>query len=236
MLLAYVDESYQTDKFFCLGAIIVDDTSAVAIEEGLDALVAEYVAQTDLPEGAELHGYEIFQGKGDWEVLPVRQLVNVYDRAMRIIGNSGALIVFRGMDVAQQIARYVRPDPPHDVVLGHLLESVNHVAARQGQKVVIVADEVHTEERHRSNFRDYRRLGTPGYQSSKLPQVIDTLHFGPSKHSRLLQAADLVTFIHRRRKCHVESDPRAQAAISRMWGHISEAVKVERTWEPQPRG
>src|SRR5690606_4050527 len=84
VLLAYVDESYIAKRFFCLGALLVDDESACWIEEGLDALVDEYASKTALPASAELHGHELFQGKGDWEHLAMRQQINVYDRALRI--------------------------------------------------------------------------------------------------------------------------------------------------------
>jgi len=232
VLLAYVDESYIAKRFFCLGALLVDDESACWIEEGLDALVDEYASKTALPASAELHGHELFQGKGDWEHLAMRQQINVYDRALRIIGSSGAHLVFRGMNVAAQLERYSNPYPPHDVVLGHLLESINHVGSRESRKVVVVADEVHAQERHRTNFRSYRREGTPGYQSSKLPQVIDTIHFGPSEHSRLLQAIDLATFIYRRRCTVTETNPKAQATLGRLWAHIETSVRVSWIWQP----
>lgn len=232
MLLAYVDESYAKDQYFCLGAVLVDGPSSARIEAGFDALVAEYASQTALPRHAELHGYEVFHGKGDWSALRTRQLINVYDRAMRIIGSSGASLVFRSMDVARQVQRYHTPHPPHDVVLGHLLESIDNLADNLDELVVVIADEVHAEERHRSNFRSFRRLGTPGYQSSTLPHLLDTLHFAPSKHSRLLQAADLATFMHRRRAMGVETDPRAIEASDRLWSHVAGSVKRNWHWVP----
>ncbi|MBI9115736.1 DUF3800 domain-containing protein [Sanguibacter suaedae] len=232
MLLAYVDESYAKDQYFCLGAIVVDSDAASTIERGLDELVVEYSSSTSLPMDAELHGYELFHGKGDWSCLKLRQLINVYGRAMHIIGTSGARLIFRSMDVARQLRRYSAPYPPHDVVLGHVLESIESVAADIGDHVVVIADEVHSEERHRTNFRSFRRLGTPGYQSSTLPHLLDTLHFAPSKHSRLLQAADLVTFMHRRRNMAVDTDPRAIATSDRIWASVADSVVRSWHWAP----
>lgn len=194
MLLACIDESY-TDELFFLGALVVDDDAACAIESGLDDLVAEYAEQFDVPGDAELHGHELFHGKGDWSGLSIRKLVNVYDRAMRVIGSAGASI-----------------------------------AAGDDSCVVVVADEVHNQERHRTNFRSYRRDGTPGYRRSTLPHVLDTLHFGPSEHSRLLQAIDLVTFVHRRREAVSERDERARLALARMWSRVEPSVRFCSTW------
>ncbi|MEG3614330.1 DUF3800 domain-containing protein [Isoptericola haloaureus] len=136
------------------------------------------------------------------------------------------------MDVEAQLERYVDPHPPHDVVLGHLLESINDVAHANDQKAVVVADEVHAAERHRTNFRHYRRSGTPGYQSSRLPQVIDTIHFGPSEHSRLLQAVDLATFIYRRRCTVRETNDRARKTLDTTWRHVGGAVSRSWIWRP----
>lgn len=71
MLLAYVDESYTAD-FFCLGAVVVGDDSGAAIEDGLNDLVATEAqgATGGLTDDAELHGYEVFQGTGDWAGFP----------------------------------------------------------------------------------------------------------------------------------------------------------------------
>ncbi|MCK0116283.1 DUF3800 domain-containing protein [Isoptericola sp. S6320L] len=215
-----------------MGALLVDTDAACSIEKGLDELVTTDASQSGLASEAELHGYELFHGKGDWAKLAMRQQINVYDRALRIIGGSGAKILFRGMDVKAQIARYVDPFPPHDITLGHLLESINEACRADNEYAVVVADEVHAQDRHRTNFRDYRRTGTPGYQSSTLPNVIDTIHFGPSAHSRLLQAIDLATFVYRRRCTVRETNPKARVALDRMWGHIEPAVRVQWVWRP----
>ena len=234
MLLAYVDESYSKGYFF-LAAVIVNSDSAVAIEKGLDAIVQEYARTTALPASAELHGHELFNGHGEWGALQIRQQINVYARALEVIGKSGAHVVLRGMNVAKQKERYGEAAwPPHDVVLGHLLENVDSVATELGDRLVVVADEIHSSERHRESFRGYRTNGTPGYRSSRLPSLLDTIHFGPSRHSRLLQAADLVAFMHHRRSAITETDDRQLRAIERMWVHIEPSVTRCWTWEPSP--
>lgn len=231
LVLAYVDESYTSDRFY-LGAVVVDGAAAERIEEGLDAIVRDYAGRFGLSPSTELHGNPLFQGKDMWNDVPTRARINVYERAMEVVGASGARVVLRGMNVRRQRERYTDPHPPHEVVLGHLLERVNDCARRAGAHALVVADEVHTQERHRTNFRDFRTGGTPGYRSTTLPQLIDTIHFAPSHHSRLLQAADLVTFLHRRRATHPERDARAQAANDAIWSHITPVVDHELCWEP----
>lgn len=231
VLLAYVDESYTDDHFF-LGAVVVDGESAARLEGELNEIVSSYAGQFGLTSDTELHGYELFQGEKGWSAVPTRARINIHRRAMHAIGASGARIVLRGMDCKRQRERYRYPSPPHEVVLGHMLERINRVARDRRDWALVVADEVHNDERHRTNFRDFRRTGTPGYRSSTLPRLLDTLHFGPSHFSRGLQAADLVTYMHRRRQCHTETDARAERANEQIWSGVTHAVEHSGYWRP----
>ena len=231
VLLAYVDESY-TDNHFFLGVVVVDGESAARLERTLNDIVASYAGQFGLSPDTELHGYELFQGEKAWSAVPTRVRINVYARAMNAIGASGARVILRGMDCKRQRERYKYPDPPHEVVLGHTLERINALARGRHDWALVLADEVHTDERHRTNFRDFRRTGTPGYLSSKLPRLLDTIHFGPSHFSRGLQAADLVTFMHRRRQVHTETDARAARANEQIWSGVANAIEHEWYWQP----
>lgn len=231
LLLAYVDESYTASRFY-LGAVLVDGAATHRIESGLEALVRRYAGRFGLRDDTELHGYPMFQGAGVWRTVPVRVRINIYAAAMRILGTSGARVILRGMDVDRQRERYARPHPPHEVVLAHILEQIDSAAGASGAHALVLADEVHNSERHRTSFRDFRTGGTPGYQSSTLARLLDTIHFAPSHHSRLLQAADLVTFLHRRRSTHEEGDPRAQAANDLIWAHVEPVVLHEWCWLP----
>lgn len=231
LLLAYVDESYSSD-WFCLGAVVGDGTAVKRIEVGLDALLAGYDGRFDLGLGTELHGYPMFQGAGVWRRVPLRVRIDLYAGAMRVIGDSGVRVILRGIDVARQRLRYSHPHPPHEVALGHLLERIDTASGAWGAHALVLADEVHNSERHRTNFRDFRTEGTPGYRSSTLPRLLDTIHFAPSHHSRLLQAADLVTFLYRRRCVHVESDERARAVSDLIWSHVAPVVEHEHCWRP----
>lgn len=78
-------------------------------------------------------------------------------------------------------------------------------------------------------------LGEPedrGHRSSRLTRVIDTIHFAPSHHSRLLQTSDLVTFLHRRRTTHTEPDRRAALANEQIWAHVAPIIEHELCWVP----
>lgn len=99
---------------------------------------------------------------------------------------------------------------------------------------LVIADEIHTAERHRTRLKAYRNNHQMDAQHNRLSRIFDTLYFGPSKHSRLLQAVDLLTFIYLRRTTSTENTPRAAMANERIWRQIAPAVVIE-TMYPERR-
>jgi len=73
----------------------------------------------------ELHGHEIFHAKGAWSDVPPRARVGVFDDVIEAVAAQDVRVIARGLDIVGQQARYSQPDPPHTVVLQHLLERVD---------------------------------------------------------------------------------------------------------------
>lgn len=235
MRLAYIDESYTRDFHF-IAAVVVDDASAPALHQALGE-VAEKARQAYLPQEAaplELHGQPLFQGAKEWAPIKhqIRALISVYEQAMQAIGGQDVQLFLRGLDCQRHRARYADPWPEHEVVLQHLLERLNDFGRSLDEQVLVIADEIDDPNRHRAKLHAFRLDGTPGYRSSRLDNILDTIHFVPSQHSRLVQAADLVAFLHRRRTTIKEPNPRATAAVERIWGHVAGRVQHEYLYRP----
>jgi hypothetical protein len=99
---------------------------------------------------------------------------------------------------------------------------------------LIIADEIAQDDQRqcRDDLRFYRQSGTNGYRRRRLTQIIDTLHFAPSRASRLVQAADMVAFLARRILCKEDNDPRAIAANERLWASVEPRVTHCWCWKP----
>ena len=140
------------------------------------------------------------------------------------------------MDVVGQRTRYRVPDPAHSVVLQHLLERVDECSTSLGDYALVIADEVDGQARHRADLSSYREVGTTGYRRRKLTRIVDTLHFAPSHTSRLVQAADVITFLYRRVFTHRETDERSRKAKIAMWNRLRPRVHHELCWFPSTKG
>lgn len=237
MLLAYVDESYNRD-FYYMAALLVPEPSLQPLATALDGVAAKAAASfAGVPAGCELHGYELFHGKAGWAALNrmPRARIAVYRDALAAIAAQPVHLLIRGVDRARLAARYgERADHPHSVVLGHLVERIDECAAAHGELALVIADELAQDDQrqHRDDVWTYRTSGTYGYRGHRLTRIVDTLHFAPSRASRLVQAADLVAFLARRVLCGEDHDPRAIAANEGLWRRVTPRVEHCWCWRP----
>ncbi|MFN3866058.1 MAG: DUF3800 domain-containing protein [Demequina sp.] len=81
--------------------------------------------------------------------------------------------------------------------------------------ILVIADERSDRDAHRQDLAMHRLEGTPGdYWRTTFNLILDTVHFAPSHHSRMLQAADHYAFFVRRRlEVPRERNPDAERAM-----------------------
>ncbi|MFF0877427.1 DUF3800 domain-containing protein [Micromonospora aurantiaca (nom. illeg.)] len=184
MLLTYVDESY-TDRWYWIGALLVPEAVAIPLSTALDEVMTDAAKAYGIDRAAELHGYDLFQGRMAWARVPPRARIAVYNAALKAIGTYDVTVILRGVDRHGLTRRYGLTRPAHEVVLSHLLERVDGYAAMRDELALVIADEVDNPASHRSGLTRYRVDGTGGYRSRRLSRIVDTLHFAPSHASRL---------------------------------------------------
>ena len=237
MLLAYLDESYTKDRYF-IAALLVPDREARSLTDALDTVVREACYKHgNVVVDAELHGYDMVAGKGCWEPLAgmVRARIGVYNAAFKAIADHNVHIIIRSLDVVGLKKRYPAPDHPHSIVLTHVIERVDECAETHGEMAILIADEVDGQDNYRRDLWAYQRSSTWGYRARPIKQIVDTIHFAPSHSSRLLQAADLIAYLARRRATHTEQDERAARANEALWARIQPRIWHQWCWWPEPR-
>jgi hypothetical protein len=152
-----------------------------------------------------------------------RARIGVFGAAFQALADHDVTVIVRGVDIRRLNDRYTGQRAPYVVTLQHLLERIHDHAEHCDEYSLVIADEVGMQ---------YQLFGTPGYRGRRLDRIVDTLHFAPSRDSRLLQAADLIAFLYRRRTTHVEPDARAVRANDQLWALIAPKVVHDWTWRP----
>lgn len=231
MLLGYIDESYN-DKEYWLTGLMIPSPDALPLQRDLDQVVAS-AEKYGVPSSAELHGHPLQHGKDDWEPMRsmVRARIKVYSDALDAIASYPNIeIAFRGIDILQHKKKYANPWHPHRVALDYLCQSMNSMARGRGENFLAIADEVDRSDTLRQSYYDFQRGGTLSRFNRTIDRSIDSLHFAPSKHSRLLQAADLVSYLHYRIRCSGVKDHRARSANEKLMSKIQHQRRVWDIW------
>lgn len=224
MFLAYVDESFDQDLFH-LGAIVIEPEVAHAITQELEALAREVRGSYGFLEVPEFHGYEMFHGEDSWLHMKgqVRARVGIYHDVVDIIAREGVIFMVKCISARALAAQYLRPYPREQVAWTYLLQDINERCWNHGELALVIADQVSEDETRRRELAQMRRVGTfASYRRTTLPNIIDTLHFAPSHHSRLIQAIDCALFIVQRRRSRADTDDRAIAQVARLHEKLDE--------------
>jgi hypothetical protein len=226
--LAYIDESYSADEFV-LAVLIVDGECARAVREGLDEVVRAAHRRHGVAPSAEIHAYDLMQATGQWAGLTgqVRARTGILDAVVEVIVSSGAELV-----ECRVAARAVRDSgasaPAVSIAYGLALKgAVIRLQARcerDGRFVALIADDVDEEDLHRHALRAFQLEGLPGREQTRADRIVDTLYFGPSKASRLLQAADVVAYVLRRVGDSQVGDQRAVRAARAMADRLATRI------------
>jgi hypothetical protein len=237
VLVAYLDESARNSDYYFMGAVIVDSAAIVKLEAGLDRI--GHLIAADVPDfdaDTEFHGYDMFHGEGEWKVVPVGWRVKACKLVTRMLAKSGAKYVLRGVDVRALERRYgTRAHPPHALCTAQSFESIDEIVRRDagpGTMALVVADEHHSAPDSRRNLRKFKASSAAGYTRKPVDRIADTIYFGPSHSSRLLQVSDVATFFVNRHETITESDERARRAVDGMWKDIMRATRFFYVWSP----
>ncbi|WP_281640516.1 DUF3800 domain-containing protein [Aurantimicrobium minutum] len=235
MLYLFADESYLDNVAYLVGGLLVNQSQIDAFDRSYDDIIWKTnKAHPEVGLNIELHGHELFQRSGEWECL--REKVDVayaiYKRAITRIPLTGAKWTVRG--VRQQgnlFERYAFPDPPHLIAFTHLLERICDQAGNE--PVTVIADMVDDRELYEERLIFYKENGTPGYRSSKLPNIQFPIQWIDSKESRTLQACDLATYIYYRKRFMQNAHFRAVAEVQKLRDIVLPALQSSHgVWTP----
>lgn len=235
MLVAYVDESYDRDRYF-IGAAIATLEGWEAVSSCLAAVRQRTAREHGTDPEIEFHGHELMGGSGPWSPLrgKHREAAGVSLAVLDAARDCGVRYLFRGVDVARLHARFRYPAPPHAVVFGHVLEQIDQYTAAHGdeEQAIVVADEIAAQAEHQRAFAGYQEFGTGGAGSSMLRHISSPINFACSRFSDGLQVVDLAVYVHFRRQRIHNPHPAARRTLARQWAAIAPAVAHEQTWVP----
>jgi hypothetical protein len=218
--LAYIDESYDRSRLV-LGVVMVDAASARHIREGLDDVVRDAHGRHGVRTDAEIHAHELIQGSGMWSPLRgrVRARIRLLNAAVEVVAASSASLVVSSVEPGpgnSPIASAVAVSSAYSRALQSAVRLIDDQCVREDVHVALIADDVVDQDLHRRSLLTSEVTGRSLVASLRASRLVDTLYFGPSHASRLLQAADICAYVFRREMATRGSDDLAARTVHAM--------------------
>ena len=255
MYLFYLDESGNTgldlssnvEAVHWLVALGATEQDVRNIERDVRGIADSYFGPRAGTPAMELHGAEIFGGRGVARTLAPARRVSLFAAVLRLLGKHRVHLWVRGIHKARlrERPRTRREDPEHPSILAFrdVVASLDTwLRARQpapgtpcagatDQLGLLVSDQQDVVSRAlAAEFAHCR--------DTRIRSLIDTVHYVTSRDSRLIQLVDCVAFIRNRyeknlTKCGGDEARfgRSEAAVATLWKeHCLPRVVDSRVW------
>ncbi|WP_176559373.1 DUF3800 domain-containing protein [Rubellimicrobium roseum] len=194
MFLFYYDEVKlhpPNQKSFWLGGIGVREELVLDLEEQIGVLADDVFKSRKLERGTEFHGKEIFFGKGAFKGRKFEDRLLILERLLGICAAPGLVRFFIRINPENYVVR----QETESVAFMMLVEQIDEFLKKQGSLGMIFGDfDDPAIGPSVAALSAYRKDGTQWRNGRKIGNIIDTVHFAKSHHSRLIQLADVFLY------------------------------------------
>ncbi len=210
--------------------MLVPDKKAREFEAALAQIQFNFLGSKTLTVQTELHGKELFHGKGTAKGRKIEERVRVFEDVARFVVDNAIPVRMVCINVEQHRGKYLYPKPAYQLGLMLILErfcdyldSVDDLGLAFGD---YEADEV---TKAVVDFSEFKIAGkTPMYFGRPLGRLLDTVYFTQSHHSRFLQVADLLVYMAGRyENASSVPDKWHEQAVAGAWEMIKASGNLE---------
>ncbi|HAT8712372.1 TPA: DUF3800 domain-containing protein [Legionella pneumophila] len=195
MYIIYFDEVKNRPnkhKDFLLGALAIPMEKAIAIEKEVNDLSFDVFGSSLLSKDTEFHGHPLLCGKGLFVNFDDSKRTEIYKRLLTII------------DSFEQILKiYIRVNSDkyygsslkiNEMAFVFLVEKANELMGAEKTLGLLIGDyDDPVIDLSVKQLSEYKDSGTP-FKSKNISNLVDTVHYAKSHHSRFIQLADI--YVH----------------------------------------
>jgi len=195
MHLFYFDEvkfDPPTQNGFLLGGVCVPAEHVSSIEHEMNEISAEVLGSELLNKKTEFHGQEICGGRGNFKGKPLDERMDVLRKLIEIIARPEVMPVYVRI-IPENIVHTSKP--PDEIAFMYLVELVDTLF-KQNDTLGMMFDDYDepTIGSSVASLSRFRTGGTDWSRGREITNIIDTVHFARSHHSRMIQLADIYLY------------------------------------------
>ena len=225
MHLCYFDENKHGpgNPHFFIGGLLIPDAKAIQFENTLGQIVFNFSGSRSLTKANELHGKDLFHGKGNAKGRKIADRVRVFEDVATFVTDNSIPVRMACINVERHNQKYKYPEPPYRLGLMLVLERFAEYLDKV-QDLGLVFGDYEADEVTSAvvDFSEYKDRGkTPMYYGRPLGRLLDTVYFTQSHHSRFLQVAELLVYMAGRFESKAGvSGPWHEQAVHAAWEKI----------------
>ena len=195
MHLLYYDEvKYDppTQPYFWLGAICMDADDVSLVESAVNDVSELAFGSRLLAKETEFHGKELVGGRGNFKGRAYQDRLEVLTKLLAIIGQEKVKRVYIRI-IPANITH--SSTPPDEIAFMYLIEQADSLFKSLGGVGMMFGD--YDEPMIGSSVASLSRFragGTQWHRGRNIENIIDTVHFARSHHSRMIQLADVFLY------------------------------------------
>lgn len=195
MHLFYYDEvkyAPPTQKAFWLGGVCCHCDLVANIEAQVSEISYAAFGSRILKRDTEFHGVEICRGKGNFKGVELDARLQILEQLLTIVASDDVL---RGYVKIIPANITHSPTPPDEIAFMYLVERADELFKDRGTVGMLFGDYDEPQVGPSvASLSEFRNGGTQWSRKREITNIIDTVHFARSHHSRLIQLADVYLY------------------------------------------
>lgn len=194
MHLVYYDEvKYESQKqpAHWFGGVAIHTDRVAEIEQELNALAEDVFGSSLLATQTEFHAKDIFHGKKNFKGVPFEERLEVLEKLVAISAGEYVSAIYSRVDV-DKVAFISNTTEIEELTFMYFVEKVDQFLKMKNSYGMLIGDfDEPNIGPSVANLSKFRSEGTKFSYGREITQLIDTVHFAKSHHSRLIQLADI---------------------------------------------
>lgn len=194
MHLVYYDEvKYESKKqpAHWFGGVAIHTDRIAEIENELTKLAEDVFSSSRLTTETEFHAKDIFHGKKNFKGVPFEERLEVLEKLVAISASEHVSAIYSRVEV-DKVAFISSNAEIEELTFMYFVEKVDEFLKRKNSFGMLIGDfDEPNIGPSVANLSKFRSEGTKFSYGREITQLIDTVHFAKSHHSRLIQLADI---------------------------------------------
>ena len=219
MKLIFFDESKDQPEYpyYHIGGVCIDETNLIETEQFVGAIAIKAFGTDELARQTELHAVDIYHRKRNFKNCPD------FGKRLELLGDFMAILSLETVRLIKiQInctKLYANPDPA-EIAFMFLCERANNLVRSENGLGMLIGDRENDQvaDKLARTLSSYRASGTEFAFGHDIHNLVDSVHFSHSHLSRLLQLADVYTWLLQFRNRNNGSEDSRHQAIMELIG------------------